>query len=121
VPVQLLLVPDWPNTQPAAAVLRQALDEVGLTAVPITTRIVYTRAGADRLGLPGSPTILIDGRDPANADRGSSTVRRPRQQHGARTGRQPHHPSLPDLANRRRNSSSPLLSADAMRRPERVR
>lgn len=73
--VQLLPVPDRPNTEPAAAVLRPALDEVGLTAVPITTRIIYTQAEPDRLGFPGSPTILIDGRDPAKADRGSSTVR----------------------------------------------
>jgi hypothetical protein len=62
--VRLLLVPDCPNAEPAAAVVRQALDEVGLTDVPVTTHTVDTQAEAEQLGFLGSPTILINGRDP---------------------------------------------------------
>jgi hypothetical protein len=62
--VQLLLVPDCPNAEPAAAVVRQALDEVGLNDVPVSTFVIDTQAEADRLGFSGSPTVLIDGRDP---------------------------------------------------------
>lgn len=63
-PVQLLVVPNCPNAEPAAAVVRQALDEVGLSDVPVTTLVIDTPAEAYRLGFPGSPTILIDGCDP---------------------------------------------------------
>ncbi|MFI5892398.1 hypothetical protein ACIA5D_20045 [Actinoplanes sp. NPDC051513] len=62
--VQLLAVPNCPHAEPAAAVLRGALDEAGLNDVPVTTLIIDTQDEADRIGFIGSPTILIDGRDP---------------------------------------------------------
>ena len=62
--VQLLTVPNCPHAQPAAAVVRQALDEASLTDVPVTGLTIDTQAQADRLGFLGSPTILINGRDP---------------------------------------------------------
>ncbi|WP_173054816.1 DF family (seleno)protein [Phytohabitans houttuyneae] len=62
--VQLLTVPHCPHAEPAAAVLRQALDEAGLTDVPVTTVTVDTDEDATRLRFLGSPTILINGRDP---------------------------------------------------------
>ncbi|MCO1597601.1 hypothetical protein M8C17_20830 [Micromonospora sp. RHAY321] len=62
--VQLLVVEDCPNEGPAALRLRRALDEVGLSTVPITTRVVTSGAEAERLGFLGSPSVLIDGRDP---------------------------------------------------------
>jgi hypothetical protein len=62
--VQLLLVPDCPNAESAAVVVRQALDEVGLSDVPVSTVIIDTQGEADRLRFLGSPTVLIDGRDP---------------------------------------------------------
>jgi hypothetical protein len=34
--VQLLTVPNCPHAEPAAAVVRQALDEAGLIDVPVT-------------------------------------------------------------------------------------
>jgi hypothetical protein len=55
---------DCPYAEPAAAVVRRALDETGLTDVPITLRIIGTQAEADHLRFLGSPTILINGRDP---------------------------------------------------------
>ncbi|MER6591176.1 hypothetical protein ABT214_04830 [Micromonospora purpureochromogenes] len=62
--VELLVVEDCPNEGPAAVVLRRALDEVGLSTVRITTRVVTSQAEAEQLGFLGSPSVLIDGRDP---------------------------------------------------------
>jgi|SRR4051794_40035009 protein-disulfide isomerase len=62
--VQLLTVRHCPHAEPAAAVVRQALDEAGLTDVPVTGLTIDSQAEADRLGFLGSPTILINGRDP---------------------------------------------------------
>ncbi|MBM0255629.1 MFS transporter [Micromonospora sp. 4G55] len=64
VKVQLLVVEDCPNEGRAAAVLRRALDEVGLPAVPVTIRVVTSQAEAEQLGFLGSPSFLIDGSDP---------------------------------------------------------
>lgn len=64
VDVQLLVVTDCPNEGPAAAVLRQALDDTGLSTVQFTIRVVSDQAEAERIGFTGSPTVLIDGRDP---------------------------------------------------------
>jgi hypothetical protein len=62
--VELLVVPDCPNEVHAAALLRTALDDVGLARIPITTTVIDTREDAGRRGFVGSPTILIDGEDP---------------------------------------------------------
>ncbi|MEV4196729.1 hypothetical protein AB0J32_00080 [Micromonospora globbae] len=62
--VQLLVVDDCPNAEGAAAVLRRALDEVGLAGVRFATRVVADQAEAEAVGFVGSPTVLIDGRDP---------------------------------------------------------
>jgi hypothetical protein len=62
--VQLMVVEGCPNKGPAAVVLRRALDEVGLATVRFTTRVVTSQAEAEQLGFLGSPSFLIDGRDP---------------------------------------------------------
>ena len=62
--VELLVVPDCPNEAPAEALLRTALDDVGLVRVPITTTVIDSASEAERRGFVGSPTILIDGDDP---------------------------------------------------------
>ncbi|WP_431884114.1 hypothetical protein [Micromonospora gifhornensis] len=62
--VQLLVVADCPNEGAAAVLLRRALDDVGLSTVRFTTRIVTDQAEADQLGFTGSPSVFIDGRDP---------------------------------------------------------
>jgi hypothetical protein len=64
VDVQLLVVGDCPNEGPAAVLLRRALDDVGLGAVRFSTRVIGTQQEAEQVGFVGSPTILIDGRDP---------------------------------------------------------
>jgi hypothetical protein len=53
-----------PHEGAAAVRLREALDDVGLTRVSFRTGVIKTlEQGAGR-GFVGSPTILIDGRDP---------------------------------------------------------
>jgi hypothetical protein len=62
--VELLVTYDCPNEDAAVALLRLALYDVGLTRTRIRTTVVTTPEQAATLGFGGSPTILIDGRDP---------------------------------------------------------
>jgi hypothetical protein len=62
--VELLVVPECPNEQPAAALFRTALDDVGLAGVPFRTTVIATHDGAVCRAFTGSPTFLIDGTDP---------------------------------------------------------
>ena len=62
--IELLVVPDCPNEPVAAAMLRTALDDVGLTSIAFRTTVIDTQHGAEQRGFTGSPTILIDGLDP---------------------------------------------------------
>ncbi|WP_431920848.1 thioredoxin family protein [Nonomuraea jabiensis] len=64
VEIELLTVPACPNRQLAAERLRQALGEAGLNTTLFTTRAIADQAEAEQTGFTGSPTILIDGRDP---------------------------------------------------------
>jgi hypothetical protein len=61
--VQLLVVGDCPHEAVAAALLRQALDDIGLAHVPFSTIVVSTPAHAAELRFVGSPTFAVDGRD----------------------------------------------------------
>ncbi|GAA3485154.1 MULTISPECIES: hypothetical protein [Streptomyces] len=62
--IEILVVPDCPNEIPATEQLRRALDDVGLGDTTFVTRTVTTRAEAERAGFTGSPTVLVNGRDP---------------------------------------------------------
>jgi len=53
--------PSWETTY---AWLREALDELGLSGVEPVLERVETPEEAERLHFVGSPTVLIDGRDP---------------------------------------------------------
>ncbi|MFB7496349.1 hypothetical protein ACFC09_16950 [Streptomyces sp. NPDC056161] len=62
--IEILVVPDCPHQRLAEERVRQALDVAGLTTAGVTTRVVGDQAEAERAGFTGSPTILVDGRDP---------------------------------------------------------
>ncbi|MEE6265210.1 hypothetical protein V2E29_06030 [Streptomyces diastatochromogenes] len=62
--IEVLVVAGCPHRQLAEERLRQALDAAGLTDTGFTTRVVGDQAAAEPSGFTGSPTILIDGRDP---------------------------------------------------------
>ena len=60
--VDVLVVPDCPNGPVVIERLAQALG--GRTDVQVATRVIDTIEQADHWGMHGSPTVLIDGRDP---------------------------------------------------------
>ncbi|MBT2439949.1 hypothetical protein J7E93_07400 [Streptomyces sp. ISL-36] len=62
--IEVLVVPDCPHQQLAEKRLRQALQAAGLSDTGITIRVIADQAEGERSGFTGSPTILIDGRDP---------------------------------------------------------
>jgi|GEM_PF-730084 hypothetical protein len=60
--VEVLTVPDCPNGPVARQRLAEAL--AGWPDVSVEHRVVSTPEEAARYGMRGSPTILVDGRDP---------------------------------------------------------
>jgi hypothetical protein len=62
--VELLVVSDCPHESSAAALLRSALDEVGLGDVNFDVTVIDTSESAERRGFAGSPTFLLNGVDP---------------------------------------------------------
>ncbi len=62
--VRLRYFEGCPGWRIAYARLTAALREVGCAHVEPRLELVQTDEEAERLGLPGSPTFLIDGRDP---------------------------------------------------------
>jgi hypothetical protein len=62
--VRLLYVDGCPGLTVAEERLREALTRVGRGGESIRRVLVETPEDAERLGFIGSPTILLDGRDP---------------------------------------------------------
>jgi hypothetical protein len=63
VKVELLVVPQCPHELAAAAVLTQALADIGLAAVGYSVLVIGSQEDADRHRFVGSPTICVDGDD----------------------------------------------------------
>ena len=61
--LELLVTPGCPHREPAAVLLRAALDDVGLTTGQFATTVITTAEEADRLGFIGSPTIRVNSQD----------------------------------------------------------
>lgn len=64
--VTVLHVDQCPYLQPLVTLLGDVLKD--RADVAVTVRMVRSSEEAERLGFHGSPTILIDGRDPFPAD-----------------------------------------------------
>ena len=64
VSVALLYSEDCPNWRTADERLREALARAGRDDVAVEHRQVNTTEQAEAAGFRGSPTVLIDGRDP---------------------------------------------------------
>lgn len=62
--VQLLHIPDCPGWRRAERNLREALDATGNDQVQVSVRVIGSAGDAANTAFGGSPTILIDGRDP---------------------------------------------------------
>ncbi len=61
--IDILHVTDCPNVVPVLSRLREALDELRIVS-DVRVVEVTTTDQAERVGMKGLPTILIDGRDP---------------------------------------------------------
>jgi hypothetical protein len=84
--VQLLYFDDCPNWKVARRRLHEALGAAGLAQeVEVTYQRVVTAEEAERVGFHGSPTILVEGRDPwaDNGATGGLSCRIYRTEHGS--------------------------------------
>lgn len=61
--VELLVVPECPNEAVADDLIRAALADLGVVAA-VSTTVIESDEQARARGFTGSPTFLIDGRDP---------------------------------------------------------
>lgn len=61
--VELLVVPECPNEAVADDLIRAALVDLGVVAA-VSTTVIESDEQARARGFTGSPTFLIDGRDP---------------------------------------------------------
>jgi hypothetical protein len=68
--VQLLYWEGCPSHPEALALLREVIAERGMR-LEVELREVTSEDEAEELGFPGSPTILVDGRDVDDAGAGS--------------------------------------------------
>jgi hypothetical protein len=62
--IELLWWAGCPSTDRALAELREALDELGFEGTEVRTTELRTEEEARERGYLGSPTVLIDDRDP---------------------------------------------------------
>jgi hypothetical protein len=62
--VRLLYFDDCPNWHLAEARLQEARAAIGKSAPAVTYEVVRTPEQAEQTGFRGSPTILVNGRDP---------------------------------------------------------
>jgi len=62
--ITLMFFDGCPGWQKAEANLQGALAALGMPDVPITRQPIETVEEAEQAGFIGSPTVLIDGRDP---------------------------------------------------------
>ena len=60
----MLVVRDCPHEPGAASLMAQALQDIGLSGVPVVTTTIRTEREARQRGFLGSPTFLVNGRDP---------------------------------------------------------
>jgi hypothetical protein len=63
VDVELLVVPECPHQPGMAALLRTALDDIGLSGLEYTVHVVADQDDADSHQFSGSPTVAVNGRD----------------------------------------------------------
>jgi hypothetical protein len=62
--LRLLYFEDCPNWRLAETRLHEALAAIGEASATVTHELVTTPDRAERIGFRGSPTILVNGRDP---------------------------------------------------------
>lgn len=83
--IQLLCAPGCGHREQAALALGKAMQELGLRGYVEGVRVT-TRAEAERYGMVGSPTILLNGRDIAPGRQPSLECRRYQRDDGGQQG-----------------------------------
>lgn len=68
--VEVLLVPGCPGSGAASALLRRALDDIGLADTRFTIRIIDSDEAGSAYGFGGSPAFVVDGLDLFDVGRG---------------------------------------------------
>lgn len=63
VEIEVLLVSDCSHGKAAGALLREALDDVGLASTTFRTTIITSNEEAQARSFAGSPSFLVGGRD----------------------------------------------------------
>jgi hypothetical protein len=61
--IELLVVADCPHEEAAAALLRRALDDIGLESQSFEAVVIDRPAVAEKMDFLGSPTFTVEGRD----------------------------------------------------------
>ena len=61
--IELAVVAECPHEEAAAALLRQALDDIGLGSESFSVRVVESQDVADGMHFLGSPSFMVEGRD----------------------------------------------------------
>lgn len=61
--VELLVIPDCPGSEAALALLRLALDDIGLAETSVTVEVIDTEAAAKARRFSGSPAFVVNGLD----------------------------------------------------------
>jgi hypothetical protein len=70
--IEVLTVSDCPNGPALEVRLAEVL--AGRTDAQVVCRVIGTQSGAERRGMHGSPTLLVDGRDPFAAPGSAASV-----------------------------------------------
>ena len=61
--IELVVVPNCPHEEEAGALLRRALDDIGLGSLSFEVVMVESPSVADEMQFLGSPTFMVEGRD----------------------------------------------------------
>lgn len=61
--IELVVVSKCPHEQPAGALLRRALDDIGLGSQSFEVVMVESPSMAEAMHFLGSPTFMVEGRD----------------------------------------------------------
>jgi hypothetical protein len=108
--VEVLVIPGCPGSDAASALLRSALDDIGLAGTPFTVRIIQSDEAARARRFAGSPAFVVDGVDLLHGGREGGAL-------ACRVYRTPEGPrNVPDLGALRRALKEAAARAARSRR-----
>ena len=72
--VEVLVIPGCPGSDAAAALLRGALEDIGLAGTPFAVRVIDSDEAARACRFAGSPAFVVDGVDLFDTGRGAGAL-----------------------------------------------